>query len=164
MTHQKNSSPQQKILHELNHQYRTRRVKFSPFQIAEDRASMVAPGSSIADCITAETIEIPIMIAPCNGKLLRAYVNASIFPTSAGVATVQIKKAVIGAADIAMCTAIDIDNPTDETAIDGTLATTAGYLDFIEGQLIYAEIIATVSISVRSEGAIAGIEWVPTED
>jgi len=164
MAHAKDSHPEQKILQQLNRGHRTRRIKFAPWQIAEDRNDMTDPGSWIADCITAETIEIPIMIAPCDGTVVRCFVNATTYPTSGGVATVQIKKAVIGGTDLAMCDAIDCDNPTDETAIDGTLATTAGYLDFLEGQLIYAEIKATTSISARSEGGIAGIEWYPTED
>jgi len=164
MAHAKDSHPEQKILQQLNRGHRTRRVKFAPFQMALDRDDMTDPGSWIADAIDGETIEIPLMIAPCDGTVVRCFVNATTYPTTAGVATVQIKKAVIGGADVAMCATIDVDNPTDETAIDGVLATTAGYLDFLEGQLIYAEVKISTLTSARSEGAIAGIEWYPTED
>jgi len=151
------------MAHKINRGYRSRRIKEVPFIVANARTNMTDPSHALADCITAETIQKAVMIAPCKGKILRTYVNALVYPTAGTSAGVVFKKAVIGGSDVGLNTAIDINNPTDETAIDGVLSTTAGALEFIEGQLIYAEVAVVGAVNPRSNALVLGIEWVPTE-
>ena len=142
----------------------TRYLSFVPVILADTRVAIDTESHILADIIDGQiSANKAVFIAPCNGKVVRCYVNAITYPSTTGAATIKFTKAVIGGADVDLCATIDIDNPTAETSIDGVLVTTAGVLDLIEGQLVYAVIALSATTSVRSDGLVAGIEWVPTD-
>jgi len=169
MAHTKSTDPSSKLTREINRGYRSRRIKEIPFIVAATRTNMTAPNCAVADAIASgiadnESTNKAIMIAPCSGKILRVYVNASVYPTTAGTAKVVVYKSVIAGSDVAINTFIDIDAPTNDTAIDGVLSAVAGALEFVEGQLIYANVaLSNAAVSVRSDALVIGIEWTPTE-
>ena len=168
MAHTKSSDPASKLTREINRGYRSRRIKEVPILWAADRTAQDADSSPVADVIDSETIQKAIMIAPCKGKILRVYTNALAYPTSAGATkTVTVKKAVIGGADVGFLSAVlgvEAAAQTAVTACDGTLSTSAGALEFDEGQLIYAEAASdATATTAKSNGFVVGIEWVPTE-
>ena len=141
---------------------RGRRVRYCyhvPLLLAVDRTN-----EPVADLIDGEvSVNKAAFVAPCAGKVVRVTVNAVTFPTTSGAATVKATKAVIGGTDVDLCTAIDIDNPTDETAIDATLSSTAGALNLIQGQLVYVVAALSATTSVDSSGLVVMIEFVPTD-
>ena len=143
---------------------RTRYVYFVPVIMALNRTAIDADSHILADVIDGEvSVNKAVFVAPCVGKIVRCFANAVTFPTTAGAATIKFTKAVIGGTDVDLCSTIDVDNPTDETAIDGTLSTTVGALDLIEGQLVYAVIALSAITSAISDAMIAGVEFVPTD-
>jgi hypothetical protein len=167
MAHTKTSDPQSKLLVELGKGYRSRRIVPIQFIVAAARTNMTAPNHAFADAIRAETGIKTMMIAPCRGKLLRATVNAPAFPVNGGTITVTIKKAVIGDTDVAMTSALSVENTggtlTAETAVDATLSTVADAINMIEGQLVYAS-VAVSDAAVTTLGQLCiELEWLPTE-
>lgn len=165
MAHTKTTDPSSKLNREINRGYRSRRIKEVQLILAKDRAAIDSDSHLLADLIDGEvSCNKAVMIAPCKGKILRCYVNALQYPSTSGAATITFKKAVIGGSDVSLNTAIDVNDPMDDpTAIDGVLSTTAGALEFDEGQLIYVVAALSATTSEKSDGMIAGIEWVPTE-
>ena len=71
---------------------------------------------------------------------------------------------MIGDTDLSVLSAvIAIDNETDETAVHGTVLSTASST-FIEGQLIYVQLaMSNNACTAKTDGAVATIEWRPTE-
>jgi hypothetical protein len=166
MAHTKSSDPSSKLTREINRGYRSRRIKEIGLIIAKDRTAIDADSHILADVIDGEvSCNKSIMIAPCKGKILRVYTNAINYPSTSGAVTLIAYKAVIGAADVALNAAMNINDnaATDETALDGVLSTVAGALEFDEGQLIYVKAALSATSDQRSDALIVGIEWVPTE-
>src|SRR3990167_226783 len=157
-----------KVYVEVGRGYRQRRIASVPFILADARTNMTAPNHVLADGIPGETsFNKAIMVAPCNGEILKVSVNAAAFPVNGGAAgtiTADVYKAVIGAANLSVLSAtISLENSTAETAVHGTVLSTNAST-FIEGQLIYAQIaISADAITTRSNGAEVTIEWRPTE-
>lgn len=164
MAHARTINKDARLISQLATGKYTRYVKFKPIIVALNRTVVGAGTHILANLIDGEvSCNIPIFTAPCACKVTRVFANAKTYPTTSGAATIQAKKAVIGGADVALNTAIDIDDPTDETAIDGVLSATAGALDLIEGQLVYALVALSATTSARSDGLIVGVEWYPTD-
>ena len=159
------------ILEQTARGRRTRYCYSVPLIAAEDRAAIDTDSHILADAIKNTAVNKGIFIAPCKGKIVRVTANALAFAECAagGTITAQCKKAVIGGTDVALNTAITVSGesgsvPTAETAIDGTLSSTAGALDVIQGQLVY--VVLTVSnhtVDVRTDGMTVEIEFVPTD-
>jgi hypothetical protein len=169
MAHAKSTNAESTLLREIDRGYRSRRIQKVNLIIASARTSMAAPANALADAIISETIQKSIMVAPCAGKILRVTTNALTWPINAGTITVDVKKAVIGAGDQSVLSAaLSVENTgavrVAETAFDASLNATATNLQFVEGQLIYAEVaISANGITTASIGLIVEIEWVPSE-
>ena len=166
----KTTGQKDKVYVEAGEGIRSRRIVSVPFIMAEDRAAIDVDSHLLADCIRNETgataRKKPIFIAPCKGRILKVSVNAKTWPVNAaGTYSVDIQKAVIGASDVSVLNSvIEVDNLTDETASHGTLSTTSGAINFIEGQEIYVQIdLSNNAVTARSESALCTIEWRPTE-
>jgi|SRR3989338_6793103 len=154
-----------KIYVEVGRGYRQRRIVSVPFIMAEDRATIDTESHLLADVIRNTTIQKSAFIAPCSGQVLKVSINATTYPTNAaGDYTVDVYKAVIGDTDLSVLSAvIAIDNETDETAVHGTVLSTASST-FIEGQLIYVQLaMSNNACTAKTDGAVATIEWRPTE-
>ena len=157
------------VLYQCARGYRTRHTNFVPIIVANARTTMVDPNHVLADVILNTTANKAVFIAPCNCKVVRCYVNAGTYATQAagGTTTVKLTKAVIAGTDVDLCSTITVGSdsvPTAETAIDGTLSTTSGALDLVEGQLVYAVmVVSNHNVTDRSEDMIVGIEWVPKD-
>ena len=163
MAHVKTTNHESKLVYQCGKGFRIRKVEFAPCILALDRLAIDANSHLLADIIDGETsVNIPIFIAPCAGIVERVFVNAVSYPSTAGAATIIAYKANIGAADTALNTAIDIDNPTAETAIDGALGTTAART-LLEGQLVYALVALSAATTVRSDSLLICVEWRPLE-
>ncbi|MDP2702633.1 MAG: hypothetical protein Q8P98_11245, partial [Candidatus Rokubacteria bacterium] len=132
-----------------------------------------ADSAVTADIIRSQTVAIPISVAPCTGKIVRCSINATQWVEIgvAGTVTARFYKAVIGAANTAITSAtttiswVTADTElTADTVIDGTMTTTAGVTDVIEGQLIYCDIVASNhAIAAKSLGMLIMVEFVPTD-
>ena len=150
---------------------RARRIASVPFIIAQDRATIDTDSHLLADLITAENataVNKAIFIAPCKGKIIKVSANAVAYPDNGQAATtitIDVLKAVIADTDVSvLSSALAIEGGTANTAIHGTLSTTSGALDFLEGQLIYAQAdVSNNSITPRSDGLVVTVEWYPTE-
>ena len=130
-----------------------------------------ARSTHMADAIKSETAIIPFFIAPCDSKVVRITVNGTPYAdmASGGTVTVKLTKAVIGTTDVDLCSAISIGEATLgtltvlDTAIDGTLSTTSGALNLLEGQHVFA----TVTVSAHDCDAAGYVtlmmEWVATD-
>jgi hypothetical protein len=141
---------------------RMRRLAEAKFIIAGARTNNTAPNAAKATVIPSETVVVPIMIAPCAGKVERLSFIAQVVPVG-GTLSMTVKKAVIGAADVNLSTALSPEQ-TNDTAEDFVLSTVAGALEFDEGQLIFVSIAAdAAAITTRSHGAMVQLEWRPTE-
>jgi len=169
MAHVKTTDNRSKIINELNKGFRSRRIKAVPCIVASARTSMTAPAWAVADVIRAETLVLPVMIAPCAGELIRFTANAGAWPVNGGTITATVKKAVIADTDVSMTSALSIENTATavgaaETAVDGVLSTVADALTFVEGQLIYLSVaVSNHAVTTMSTNLIFEIEWVPTE-
>lgn len=165
-----------RLIDQLARGRRTRYTWTTWVQIADDRAADDADSAVFADVIRSQTVAIPIGIAPCAGKIVRCSVNATQYVTfanaSGGDATATFYKAVIGAANTALNTAITLSGeadgtpaiPTADTVLDGTLSTTATDLDLLEGQLVYCDIaVAAQDITAKSLGMCLMVEFVPMD-
>ena len=102
------------------------------------------------------------------GKIIKVSANAVAYPDNGQAATtitIDVLKAVIADTDVSvLSSALAIEGGTANTAIHGTLSTTSGALDFLEGQLIYAQAdVSNNSITPRSDGLVVTVEWYPTE-
>ena len=165
MAHTKTTSHESRLVYQCGKGHRRREVARCKLIVANARTNMTDPNHSVADVIINDSCNKGIFIAPCAAKIERIYVNANVYPTNAaGTVTVKCTKAVIADTDVDLCTALAIDNNTDETAYDATLSTTSGALDLLEGQLVY--VVCAVSnnaIVARSSGLIVNLEWRPTE-
>ena len=158
MAHTRTTDDDARMLEQCSRGRRVRYIYNCQILMAVDRTN-----EPVADCIDGETVNKAIFVAPCDGKVVRVYANAKAFPTTSGAATVKATKAVISGSDVDLCSTIDLDNPTDETAIDGTLSTTSGALDLVEGQLVYAVLALSATTSADGEGMIVCVEFVPTD-
>jgi hypothetical protein len=162
-----------KIMVQMARGRRTRYVQTIPIIVAQDRAAIDTDSHYLADAIKGDTagsaVTKGIFAAPCDGKVVRIWINASVYPTMAsGAASVKVSKAVIGTTDVDLCSVISVGKTTPpntaETAIDGTLSTTAGALNIITGQLVYATIdVANQNVSTISQNLVLNVEWVPTD-
>lgn len=162
MSHAKTTDARSQWSRELALGARMRHMQSCKFIIAGARTNNTAPNHHKATIIPSETRVIPIMIAPCDGKILRISYCAQVVPAG-GTLMMTPTKSLIADTDVALATALSAEQ-TNDTTVDFALVTTAGYLDFIEGQLIYLSIAASAdAITTRSEGAIVTVEWMPTE-
>lgn len=150
-----------------------RNVNCVTFSAASARGNNTAPQKIMADVIPNETCTKGIFIAPCAGKVLGVYANGSpyIDMASGGAAYVQVYKATSGA-DIALLTdntnlgikVGDVTVPTADTALDGTLSSTAGVVDLTAGQNVYA----TLNVRSAAVESVVGyltlaVEWMPAD-
>ena len=143
---------------------RVRNVVCVPVIVAKDRAAIDTDSHILATVIDGETsATVPMFTAPCAAEVVRCYVNAKTYPSTSGASTVTFSKANIGATDTDLNTAISIDNPTAETAIDGVLSTTSGALNLVEGQLVYATVALSATTSARSDSLVLCVEWIPKD-
>lgn len=164
MAHARTQDPDARLIEQCSQGRRVRYVASKPAILALDRTAIDTDSHILADVIDGETsCLIPIFVAPCKAEVVRCFVNAVTYPTTSGAATVVFTKAVIGDTDIALNTAIDIDAPTAETAIDGVLSTTSGALDLLEGQLVYAVVALSATTSAKSDGLVLAVEWLPKD-
>jgi len=150
---------------------RARRIVSVPFILADARTDMVDPNHILANMITSENatpVNIYAFTAPCKGRILKVSTNATVYPVNgqaASTITVDVYKAVIADTDVSVLSSpIGIEGGTAETASHGTLSTTSGAINFIEGQEIYVQIdLSNNAVTARSESALCTIEWRPTE-
>ena len=137
--------------------------------VAHDRISNVAPGRIMADVIAGETEIFGFFVAPCACKVLRITANGTPFIDNgaAQTSTVKLTKAVIAGTDLDLCSTIEIGAataPVTDTAIDAVLATTAGYLDLIEGQHMYGTIVVGAAVEITVAYITVEMEWMPTDN
>jgi hypothetical protein len=164
MAHAKVVNDEAKILKQCSEGRRIRNLAVVPVILAKDRGAIDSDSHILATLIDGETsANVPVFTAPCACKIVRLFANAVTFPATSGAATLTWYKANIGAGDTALNTALSIDAPTDETAVDATLSTTAGVLDLIEGQLVYCTIALSATSTARSDGLVLCAEWIPFE-
>lgn len=169
MAHTRTTNKDARIVEQCARGRRVRNTSIVPFIVANARTNMTDPNHSFADVISNDTANKAAFVAPCVCKVIRCSANALTFPTTAagGSVTLKFTKAVIGGTDVDLCTAGAVGGaspPTAETAVDATLSTTAGALDLVEGQLVYAVIlVSNHAISARSSGLVGMIEWVPLD-
>jgi len=168
MAHARTTDSDARLIEQCSQGRRVRNIYSIPLIIAAARTNMTDPNHALADAIQNQTITKGVFVAPCAGKITRCYVNAGTYATcdTGGSATVKMTKAVIGTTDVDLCSTIGVGAvsgsvPTAETAIDGTLSTTSGALNLVEGQLVYATLaVSDHAITDRSENLIAAIEFV----
>jgi hypothetical protein len=164
MAHTSTTNNDARIISQCARGRRIRNIATASAILAADRAAIDTDSHILANIIDGETsCTIPLFVAPCDATVVRCFVNAKAYPTTSGAATVTFSKAVIGGSDVALNTAIDIDNPTAETAIDGVLSTTAGALSLVEGQLVYATVALSATTAVRSDSLVLCVEWIPND-
>jgi hypothetical protein len=163
MAHTKVIERKERLMDQLAKGYRTRYVVQQPVSIATARGAVDATNDPVADVIRAETKLMAIMIAPCDSKILRCFVNADQFPVQGTTVTVKFSKAVVGG-DVDLTAATTIDNLTVKVAVDFALVATAGVQDLVEGQLVYATIVVSNNaVTAKSIGLSIGVEYMPTE-
>ncbi len=164
MAHTRTADSDARLIEQCSQGRRIRNVASVPVIFAKDRATIDTDSHLLATIIDGETsCTVPMFVAPCAAEVVRCYVNAVTFPTTSGAATVKASKAVIGTTDVDLCSTISVDDPTDETAIDGTLSTTSGALNLVEGQLVYATLALSATTSARSDSLVVCVEWVPKD-
>ena len=164
MAHTRSTDSDATIVKQCGRGRRVRYIYSVPIIMAADRVTIDADSHVLATVIYGETSNnVGVFVAPCKGEVVRCYVNAVTYPITSGAATIKFTKAVIGGTDIDLCSTIDVDNPTDETAIDGTLSTTSGALDLVEGQLVYCVAALSATTSAISDGMVACVEFVPKD-
>ena len=148
---------------------RIRNIQSLGFTVAAARTTNVAPNHTMADLIQNETEVFGFFVAPCACKVLRIVANGTPFVDMAtgGSVTAKLTKAVIGGADVDLCSTIAIGAetvPATDTPIDATLSSTDGALDLIDGQHIYATVVVS---NHAVETAVAHItlamEWIPMD-
>ena len=169
MAHTRTTDPDARVIDQCSKGRRTRYVVSKSFIIAGARTNNTAPNRIMADLIQNETEIFGVFVAPCAAEVIRITANGTPFADMAagGTATAKLTKAVIGGSDLDLCSTIAIGAatvPTADTAIDAVLATTAGYLDLLEGQHVFA----TVAVSNHTvDTAVAYItlemEWMPKD-
>jgi hypothetical protein len=147
----------------------TRYVASQGFIIALARTNNTPPNRIMADVIKNETEVAGFFVAPCACKVVRIAANGTPFVDMAtsGTVTAKLTKAVIGGSDVDLCSTIGIGAatvPTADTCIDATLSSTAGALDLLVGQHVFA----TIAVSNHDvETAVAYVtlmmEWYPTD-
>ena len=171
MAHARTTNRDASITSQCGMGRRTRYISLVPVIVGQARTNMVDPNHILADSIQNTTVNKAVFIAPCICEVLRCYVNANTFVTTAasGSVTVKFTKAVIAGTDVDLCSTITVGAPTgsvptSETAIDGTLSTTGGALLLWDGQLVYAVVVVSNhAVTDRSEDLIVGIEWTPRD-
>lgn len=171
MAHTRTKDPDARLIEQCSQGRRVRYIADAPIIVGQARTNMTDPNHILADSIQNTTVNKGVFIAPCTCEVVRCYVNAGTFVTSAagGSVTVKFTKAVIATTDVDLCSTITIGAPTGsvptgETAIDGVLSTTSGALDLIEGQLVYAVVVVSDhAVTDRSEHLLVAIEWLPKD-
>jgi len=169
MAHAKVNNKDARIIAQCSAGKRMRYVTNMGFIIANARTNNTAPSRIMATVITSETEVKGFFVAPCACKVLRITANGTPFADMAagGSVTVKLTKAVIGGTDLDLCSTIAIGAatvPTADTAIDATLATTAGYLDLIEGQHVFATIVVSAhAVDTAVAYITLMMEWMPTD-
>lgn len=163
MAHVRTTNKDARIIEQCARGRRIRNIHTVPIIMAKDRAAIDADSHLLADAIDGDTTNKSVFVAPCVGKVVRCTVNAKQYPSTSGTATIKFTKAVIAGTDVDLCSTIDVDNPTDETAIDAVLSTTSGALDLVEGQLVYAIIVLVATTSERSDAMIGEVEFIPMD-
>ena len=167
----KSEDPDARVIEQCAQGRRIRNINQVPLIVANARTNMIDPNHILADSILNTTVNKGVFAAPCISEVVRCYVNAGTYATCAagGTVTVKFTKAVIGGTDVDLCSTIAVSGetgavPTAETAIDGTLSTTSGALDLLDGQLVYAiVVVSNHAITDRTEHLVAGVEWIPRE-
>ena len=150
---------------------RIRNVAKVPLIAAQARTNMTDPNHVLGTAIKNTSEVVGMFVAPCKAEVVRCYANAGTFATcaSGGTVTVKATKGVIGDTDVDLCSTITVSGesgsvPTAETAIDGTLSTTTGALDLVEGQLVYATLaVSNHDITDRTEHLAFCVEWIPKD-
>ena len=162
MAHARSTDNDALLIEQCSRGRRVRYIYPRAVIVAADRTAQDADSSPVADVIDGETALILMFVAPCDGKFVRGTVNASTYPVTSGAATVTFYKTVSGG-DTALTAAININNPTAETAIDGTLVVTSGVTDLVEGQIVYASIAVSATTSAKSSALGIEAEFVPVD-
>ena len=150
-----------------------RNISSQTFSIATDRAANDADSLLMASVIRNETAYKGIFVAPCACKVLGVFVNGSPYVDMDvnGTVYLQVLKAVIGGSDTVLLTdnsnsGIAIGSatvPTLDTALDGSLSTTAGVVDLLVGQNVYARVVVS-NHAVEAIGYVtATVEWIATD-
>ena len=172
MAHTRTKNDDARMLEQCSRGRRVRYVATVPVIVANARTNMVDPNHAIADVIKNDTVNKAVFCAPCDCKVVRVYTNAKAFVECAagGTVTAKATKAVIGDTDVDLCDTIAISGesgsvPTAETAIDGTLSTTSGALNLVEGQLVYVVVVVSNhDVDARSDALEICMEWVPKDN
>ena len=169
MAHARTSNKDSRVIEQCSRGRRVRNIVTLPFIVAEARTNNTGANRIMADAIKAETEVKGFFVAPCASKVTRIYANGTPFVDmdTSGTVTVKLTKAVIGASDTDLCSTITIGSatvPTLDTAIDAVLSTTAGALDLIEGQHVYATIVVS-NHTVQTAPAYITLcmEWIPMD-
>lgn len=171
MAHARTTDVEATLLKQCARGRRARNVAKVSLIAALARTNMTDPNHAIADVIKNETFYKAVFIAPCVCKVVRVFTNARAYCECAAGGTVVVKaqKTVIGGTDLDLCSDITISGesgsvPTADTAIDGTLATTAGYLDLIEGQLVIVKVVVSDhNVDACSDALEVYVEWAPMD-
>ena len=157
-----------RLIEQLARGRRTRYVVSKSIIIGNARTNNTAPNRIMADAIAGETYIFGLFVAPCDGKVVRITANGTPFidNDTAETSTVKLTKAVIGAADIDLCTNItvgDVTVPTLDTAIDAVLSTTATDLNLLNGQHVYGTLVVGATVQTAVSYVTVEMEWCPTD-
>ena len=148
---------------------RIRNVQSLGFIVAAARTNNIVPNRIMADLIQNETEIFGFFVAPCACKVLRIVANGTPFVDMAtgGSVTAKLTKAVIGGADVDLCSTIAIGAetvPATDTPIDATLSATAGVLDLIDGQHVYATVVVSNhAVDTVVAYITLAMEWIPMD-
>lgn len=176
MAHAVVNDPQARFMEQCTQGRKVRNIARTGFSVAQARTNNTDPNLANATAIKAQTEYKSFFVAPCDCKVVRIYVNGTPYVdmASSGTTYVQVYKAVIGASDTALLTdntasGIQVGEATLgsatvlDTAIDGTLSSTAGVVNLLEGQHVYAKIVVS-NHNVDARGYISlCMEWTPTD-
>jgi hypothetical protein len=168
MAHARTTSQDARVIDQCARGRRIRNVATFGFSVGNARTNNTAPNRIMADVIAGETEIFPAFVAPCACKVLRIYANGTPFidNDTGQTSTVKLTKAVIGAGDTDLCSTVTIGSatvPTSDTAIDAALVTTAGVLDLIEGQNVYATVVVGATVQTAVAYITVCMEWVPMD-
>lgn len=167
MAHTKSADSNARIIEQCTQGRKLRYIYAIPLIAAQTRNDMSSPDNMLADAIKSTTACKGVFAAPCAGKVVRVYANALTYATCAASGTVTVKATKGGAVDLN--TAFNVSGeagsvPVSDTAIDGVLSTTAGALDLVEGQLVYATLVVSAhNITTCTDGLNLNVEFAPTE-
>lgn len=162
------ANPEAKMIKQCTAGRRIRNIATKSLIVGAARTNNTAPNRVMATAIQGETEVFGLFVAPCACKVTRISVNGTPFIDNnvAETSTVTVTKAVIGGDNVDLCSAITVGDatvPTLDTCLDGTLSTTAGALDLIEGQHVYGTLVVGATVQTAVAYLTVMMEWIPMD-